>query len=387
MFKTMSPKTILLLLLLALGVAPLSLTTVRVAAQTERNVSRNTWKWESTDNGWRKRLEIQGKAEFTDDYADIRSVSEGGAVRVEETRDGMTRRLDITPDASGQLRRAYSVNGQPGILDGQAKAWLAGILLEAVRQSAIDADKRVQRIFERRGVSGVLEEISLTRGDYAKRKYFDALIKNRNLNASALQSALLEAARQISSDYEQAQLLIEASESLGGKSEVFPAFFEATATIKSDYDRRRVLLALLKKSGSDRNLLLWIARSAASISSDHDKGVVLKEAATLDLDDSPLAEAFFKTVNTISSDYERRGVLSAVLKGRKRGPEVLSRMLESAARMSSDYEKATFLLEASSAYAGDARARNAFLQTVETIKSEYEKGRVLSALLRNKQIN
>jgi len=61
-------------------------------------------------------------------------------------------------------------------------------------------------------------------------------------------------------------------------------------------------------------------------------------------------------------------------------------MLDSAAGLSSDYEKATFLLEVSNAYTGDAHLRGAFLKAVETIKSDHERGRVLSALLKNKQI-
>jgi hypothetical protein len=64
----------------------------------------------------------------------------------------------------------------------------------------------------------------------------------------------------------------------------------------------------------------------------------------------------------------------------------LTRLINSAAAMESDYEKAQLLLEASRSYTGDARLRSTFLKAVETIKSDYERGRVLSALLKNKQI-
>jgi hypothetical protein len=363
----------------------LAAATLQVEAQTSKSESRSTWEW--VDDGWRKRVEIRGRAEFTDDYTDIKSVSDGGSVRIEETRGGMTRRLDVSQGSDGQLQRTYYLNGQARAMDEQGRAWLAGIILEAVRQGAIDAEKRVQRIFERRGLSGVLEEISLVRGDYGKRIYFDALIKNRNLDASALQRIFREAARQISSDYEQAQLLIRASELVTGRNEALPAFFEATATIESDYEHRRVLSTMLKKSVPNRALLLLVVRSAASISSDHEKATLLKEVAALGLEDAQLTAAFFQTANTVKSDYEHRGVLSALLKRRSLGQEVLARLLESAARISSDYEKATLLLEASSAYGSDPRLRNAFLRTVETIKSDYERGRVLSAMSKNKQLD
>ena len=99
-----------------------------------------------------------------------------------------------------------------------------------------------------------------------------------------------------------------------------------------------------------------------------------------------LSGVFFQTVGTIDSDYEHRRVLSALLKTKSLSEQALTQLLDSAAAISSDYEKATLLLEASSAYTGDARLRSAFLKAVETINSDYERGRVLSALLKNKQI-
>lgn len=378
--KSISSKAIILSMFAALLLLPLS-----AAAQTSKTDSHTTWQWQ--DDGWKKRIEIRGKAEFTDDYSDVKSISEGGSVRIEETRGGTARRLDVTTGANGQLQRAYYLNGQASSMSEQDRAWLAAIILEAVRQGAIDAERRVQRIFERRGLSGVIEEISLIRGDYAKRIYFEALIKNRNLNASSLQVVFREAARQISSDYEQATLLIRASELLAGRKEALPAFFEATATIKSDYEHRRVLSTLLKKSEPGRAPLLLVVRSAIRITSDYEKATLLREVAALELEDAQLASAFFETAGTIKSDYEHRRVLSALLKKKGLGQEVLGRLLESAARISSDYEKATLLLEASGVYSGDARLRGAFLRTVETIKSDYERGRVLSAMLKNKQMN
>lgn len=376
-----------ILLMLALSAAAfLFLKTTVALAQKRQEETRSTMRWERSDDGLKMRVEIQGKAEFTEDYTDIHDVSEDGYVRIEEDRHGQSRRYEVRRSTNGQLQRIYYLNGEARPLDQEARNWLRKIVLDAVRQSGFDADKRVQTIMRQRGVSGVLEEIALITGDYAKRIYFQALIKSGNLNAAALQNMLREAARQISSDYEQAQLLIGVAEVLTGKEAAMPAFFEATATIKSDYEHKRVLTALLKNNTPSHEVLVQIAKSAASISSDYEKASVLKSVAAVYLDDRELRTVFFQTVETIKSDYEHHGVLSALLKNSKLNEEVLSGMLNSATRISSDYEKATFLLEASNAYAGDARLRDAFLKAVETIKSEYERGRVLSALMKNKQI-
>jgi hypothetical protein len=364
----------------------LFLWTAAAPAQKRQDETRTTMRWEHSDHGFKLRFEIQGKAEFTEDYTDIRDVSQGGYARIEEERPGKSRRYEVRRDVNGQLLRTYSVNGAAQPLDDEARIWLSKIVLEAVRQSGIDAEKRVQTILRRRGVGGVMAEIALISSDYAKGIYFKALIRNGNLNTAALQDVLREAARQISSDYEQAQLLIGVAAVITRKEEALPAFFAATATIKSDYEHKRVLTALLKNNTPSRAMLVQIARSAANMSSDYEKANVLKSVAQVYLDDGELRSIFFQTVATISSDYEHRGVLSVLLKNSKPTAEVLAGMLNSASRMSSDYEKATFLLEASNAYTGDARLKEAFLKAVETIKSDYERGRVLSSLLKNKQI-
>ncbi|HUS09969.1 MAG TPA: hypothetical protein VMZ30_05830 [Pyrinomonadaceae bacterium] len=376
-----------ILLAIALGIASfVFLMTSHTRAQKQEHQTRSTMRWENSDDHLRMRVEIEGKAEFTDDYTDVRDISQGGYFRVEQDRDGQSRRYEVRRNAGGQLERTFYLNGAAHPLDQDARTWLSKIVLSAVRQSGIDADKRVQSIMRQRGVNGVLEEIALVSGSYAKRIYFQALIKNGKLPTTALQNVLREVARQITSDYEQAQLLIGVAPELAGKEGAMPAFFEAIGTIKSDYEHKRVLTALLKNTTPTHAALIQTAKSAARISSDYEKASVLIAVAGVYLDNRDLSSAFFQTVQTISSDYEHRRVLSALLKNGKPNDDVLSRVLNSASSISSDYEKATLLIEASNTYAGDARLREGFLQAAQTIKSDYERGRVLSTLMKNKQI-
>lgn len=308
----------LVFFMLVAGVALVVPDTGRTNAQTPRTEKRNTTKWEWNDDGWRRRVEIHGKAEFKDDYSDVSALSEDSLVILEEDRHGDMRRLEVRRDPSGQLVRRYFVDGQSRALDDNGRKWVAGLLLLAVRQGAIDVNKRTQTILQQRGVGGLLEEISSISGEYAKRVYFQAALKSETLSRT---------------------------------------------------DRQKVLTAL-----------------GAQITSDHEKANLLKNTADVFLSDSALADSYFQTIATIKSDYEHRGMLSALLKRKNLNEEVLSQLLASAANISSDYEKATFLLAASDLYAGDAGLRSAFLKTVETIKSDHERGRVLSAMLKKRQI-
>ena len=318
----------------------------------DENISITRWEHTDTEIHLKRRLEMRGKAEFTDDYTDIKDVSAGGWVIIEEHRDAQSFRYEVRRDESGQLTRAFFVNGTARTLDESAKAWLAKFVLDAVRQGGIDAEKRVSTILGQRGVPGVLAEIEQINGDYAKRIYYQHLFKQANLNAAALRDALRQMARDISSDYEQAQLLITVAPMLAGKDTAIQPFFDAVATIKSDHERSQVIKKIVNQGAPTSALL------------------VLAAAAT----------------KSISSDYERRGVLTALVRTKNQSEEVLRLLLDSATEMSSDYEKATFLVEVSNVYTGDTRLRSAFLKAVESIRSDYERGRVLSALLKNKQI-
>lgn len=355
--------------------------------QTTRKETSNVTRWEHTDTdiGLRRRLEVRGKAEFTDDYTDIQSVSDNGYVIVEEQRDGQSYRYEVRA-SGGQLTRLFYLNGAARSLDETSRAWLAKMVLDAVRQGGIDTEKRVSRILAQRGVAGVLVEIALIEGDWAKRNYYEQLIKQANLDATALRDVLRQVARDISSDYEQAQLLTAVAPMLTGKDAAIQPYFDAVATIKSDYERSRVLKTILKQGTPSRALLVLVASATKSIHSDYEKAGVLKRVAAVYLDEPSLRELFFQTVATVGSDYERRGVLTALVKTKNQSEEVLRLLLDAAAAISSDYEKATFLVDVSNTYMGDTRLKSAFLKAAESIKSDYERGRVLSTLLKNKQI-
>lgn len=312
----------LILMFLAAGtVFALQPHTLRAQTQTPKTEStqkRSTIKWEWNDDGWRRRVVINGKAEFTEDYSDVSGLTPGSSFLMEEELRSDLRRLDIRRDESGALVRRYSRNGETREIDADTRKWIAGMLLMAVRNGAIDVDNRVKRLVRQRGISGALAEIESLASGYTQRVYFQALITNEGLSRSDLSQTIASAARLLASDHEKANLL--------------------------------------------------------------------KTTAHIFLNNSALTDPFFAAVGTINSDYEHRGTLSALLKRKDLNADVLAKMLESASSIRSDYEKATFLLEASNLYTGESRLRSAFLKTVDTIKSDHERGRVLSALLRNKQI-
>ena len=73
-----SIKTRVLWLLASCAALLLSTPMPGLHAQKSRDETQNSTTWIQQDNNQKRSLEIRGKAEFTDDYTDIKSVSEGG---------------------------------------------------------------------------------------------------------------------------------------------------------------------------------------------------------------------------------------------------------------------------------------------------------------------
>src|SRR5205823_2464792 len=124
------------------------------------NVEENNWNWHRVDKGIDLHVTIRGQVEFADDYSDVTAISPGnGELRITDQRGGVTRKFEATASADG-IKRAYSVNGESKPMDSEARAWLAKMLNDTVRQGGYDAPLRVARLLQRGGPSGVLAEIS-----------------------------------------------------------------------------------------------------------------------------------------------------------------------------------------------------------------------------------
>ena len=282
--------------------------------RARQSQDRSTWKWQRSDDGMKLEVKVEGKVVFAEDYSDVRDIPDNGALRIMDERTAVRKLYVVTRGADGQLRRSYSVNGETRAFDAGAREWLRGVLLLAARQGGVDARARVRRILQRGGTQALIEEISHIEGDYARRIYFEELLKVEGLDTGALTNALRDASKKISSDYERAQLLLHVADRYLAKSELLPVYFAAADQIGSDYEHRRVLSAALKKSKLGPEALLKMLKSSSVIKSDYEKATFLIEAAQLFAGETGLRSAFLEVVETITSEYERGRVLSSLAK-------------------------------------------------------------------------
>ena len=333
-----------------------------------------TW----SHNGEKLEVRWDGEFEFSDDDTDIKSMTAGSQVRISDGGWFNGRSVEFTADASAKITRRYWVGRTEQPFDPEGKRWLAQALPRFVRQSAIGAKGRVARIHKASGVPGVLTEIGLISGSWAKRVYYTELL-NLNISADARRQALEQASRDLTSDYELASLLIAHSDPLLADAVTRKAFFEAARSIESDYEMRRVFSTGLKHGAVEPALLSPLLEAARSIDSDYELASLLVQIVKQQSID-PARASFFATLETVGSDYERGRVLAA-LGGRTdvSGDTTAAMLTAVAAKSNSDYETANFLLKVAK-QPMDASKRQPFFAAVDGMRSDYDKGRVLLAV-------
>jgi beta-lactamase regulating signal transducer with metallopeptidase domain len=347
------------------------------ASAAVRSQKNGNFMW--SNDGEKLEVNYRGDIEFTDDDSDVKSLAPDGWLRIKESGRNGAHAIEFRSDASGKIERRFWVGTSERPFEPEGRKWLEQILPRFIRQTGIGAEARVRRIYRTKGAQGVLGEIGLIEGSWAKRIYFAELLKTPGLDARTVQQALEQAGREVDSDFELASLLISTSHLLGDDS-TRKAYIEAARSIDSDFEMRRVYSSALKSGPLAPAVLAALLESSIAIGSDFEQASLLIDVAKVQPLTDPVRAPFFKAVGTIESDFEQRRVLSSVLTRGDVAPAVLASVLDSVAAVGSDFELATLLLEFVKGRSVEGALREPFFRAVDSIGSDFERGRVLQAV-------
>ncbi len=346
------------------------------AAAAGRQSGNYSW----SNDGEKLEVNYKGTIEFTDDDMDVKALSPGGSLRI---RDGgwiATHTVKFAADASGNLTRRFWVGATEKPFEPEGRQWLAKMLPRFIRQTGIGAPARAARIYKARGAAGLLTEISLIEGSWGKRVYFRELFK-MPLDPATARQAVVQAGREINSDFELASLLIDEADQLLADQGTRQAYFEAARTIQSDFEARRVYSSALKRGPVSSPILAGVLEGNR-IESDFEQASLLIQIAKLQPLDATTRGPFFAALDTVDSDFEHRRVLSALAERTDLTAETVTAMLESSIDIQSDFEMASFLLDIARRASIDGPLRAPFFRALDTVGSTFERGRVLQAVVR-----
>ncbi|MCA1559850.1 MAG: M56 family metallopeptidase [Acidobacteria bacterium] len=350
---------------------------------SSKDQSHGNFTW---SNGTTKlQVNYSGDIEFSDDDTDVIKLSPGGWLKIKDGGWFGGRTVEFRADESGSIQRRFWVGASEKPFEPEGRQWLAQALPKFIRQTGIGAPRRVARILKAKGPSGVLAEISLIEGSWAKRIYFGELFKTGTLDAGTVRTALAQAGKEVDSDFELASLLVSAQGLLTDDG-TRKAYFEAARGIDSDFEMRRVFSSALKQGAVSPTLLGTLLDASTAIESDFEQASLLVQVAKLQPLDATARAPFFRALGTVDSDFEHRRVLTALAQQADVSPEVVAAMLESAAAIDSDFEAASMLTQIAKAHALDSALRPAFFRAVENVESPFERGRILQSIVKQPEV-
>lgn len=349
------------------------------AGAQERSRTTHNEETRIVDDNGSRRMEIRsrGAVEFNDAGDWVTSVGAGGQLTIEERDGGSERRLEFRP-GDGAPRVRYFVNGDERPLDASGRAWAQRLVLHAVRESGLGADRRVARIRARSGVNGVLAEIGHIRNDVGRRMYYRALLAGGAMSNAEFARVMEDVGRRMGSDVETRLVLMEAVDRAGDGARV-ASVLRAAQGIDSDVETRLVLNRVTERhrlaDAASRDAFF---RAVAGMGSDVERRLVLTGAADERLARGPSREAFFRAVSEFDSDVERRIVLTRILDDASEATSIAA--IVSAGEMGSDVEKRIVLSQVPATQLRSARVAAAYRRVADAMRSDVERRMVMRRL-------
>jgi beta-lactamase regulating signal transducer with metallopeptidase domain len=342
-----------------------------------------------SDGNRRFSIRHEGDVEFTEDDTDVRSLSEGGYLVIDEKIGWDRTRVEIRHGSDGRLQRTFYRNGKVAAYEPEGRAWLSKKIPDLIRNSGFGADARVRRIHTAGGPAAVLAEVTLINSSYVKRLYLTRLLELRTVQGPMLTKLIAQAGQEIESDYELTELLREiVKERLMTADDQRLAYTAATRSLNSSYEHRRALQPLLESGPLAEPVLRAAIDGGSTIDSDYELTELLLTLGKTQTLAPTVMDAYVATAASIASDYELgRALKQAANSNAALPPAVVRDILRASLGIDSDYEMAEFLITLVTKQKVDDTARAALFTAADTVHSDFEHGRVLKAIVGRPGLN
>jgi hypothetical protein len=326
---------------------------------------------------------VVGAAKFSPDETRIAQLSPGGFARFRERTDAFDRAVSVTPVGDGSLSYTASANGRAVPFDETMVAWLARLLPEILRETAINVPDRVARLRAQGGVPAVLQDISKIRSTSAKRAHYEELLKGP-MNAADLERFTTQATQDLAaSSGDLSSVLQRLPRSSMRTSQTRQAVAGALSRIKSSGDKTNTLQVLAPNA--DPEMLLLLAKAAETLPSSGDKANFLISTASeyLTPGTDALRNAFFKTTSTLQSSGDMANVLISAMPYGHASAATTMQVIETSKGLTSSGDAMNVLISLASQrllQPGTSRATLAVIERTTTMASSGDRANVLISL-------
>lgn len=378
-------------LLLGVAVALLALihTTYELNAQntsTSISVSRGVKSITHKSGSQRLNIEYDGEIAFTDDDKAIKSISRGGYLLIKKTTFGDRREVLAEPNRDGTINYEYRVGRRRQEWGKEGQEFLANVLIEVIRTTGIGAESRVNRFYEKGGVTAVLEEAGSIKSDFVSKIYVDALLQNHPLSGKELSETALFISRTMDSDFYIAEIFKDHGDKFLEDEQATEAFLETIGRMDSDHYITTIIKRVMREDLST-SATKKVLEAATVMDSDHYKTEVLRELLDRrDLSDELINEVV-KAASDIDSDHYATIVLKDALDRPNLTDEAFTSLMDAVSRIDSDhYITETFRSMLNQRDVSD-KVVEAVMDRIEYMDSDHYRRLILNDLFRNQQIS
>jgi|GEM_PF-1803866 len=336
------------------------------------------------NNNWRLeniKISSNGDIEFNNDYTDVVGMSEDAYIKISMVSFGMRRKLYISSDDDRIVRRYFEGNKEVAF-EPKGREWMKKMLPDIVRNSGLDLENRVNKVYQKKGISGFLSELEETDSDYYRSRMVKYLLKNNKLNKSELQNLLREFPYRIDSDYEVSQIYKKYNPVFISDPEVASEFFSSLKEISSNYELSQVLKSVYKLNDLSEENFTHFIEATENISSNYEKSNLMKLALKDDKLTDKQLNLILAEVDEISSDYEKSQIIKSVLKDNGLTDGNIEKIIELTESISSDYEMGQIINTIIHGEMLSQENLNEFTSLLGNISSDYTYKGILNQLIK-----
>ncbi|RKE04937.1 hypothetical protein BXY64_1968 [Marinifilum flexuosum] len=340
------------------------------------------------NNNWRVeniKISTNGDIEFNEDYTDVKAMSDDAYIKISMVSFGMKRKLYIRSD-EGRINYRYYEGSREVDFEPKGRAWMKKMLPDIVRNSGLDLENRVNKIYKKSGVTGFLNELQETDSDYYRSRMVKYLLKNNKLDKSELQNLLREFPYRISSDYELSQIYKKYNPVFIQDPEISAEFFNSLDEISSNYELSQVLKSVYKLNELNEENFTHFIEAMGDISSSYEKSNLMKMA----LADDKLTEAqlnkVLSEVEELSSSYEKSQIIKSIIKDEGLSSGNVNKIIELTESVSSDYEMGQIINSMIREEMISNSNLNEFTELLGNISSDYTYKGILDQLIEYEQL-
>ncbi len=247
-----------------------------------------------------EKISYVGKFELTDDETAFKSISPGGYFKYEMNDE----RVKAESNLKGEIEYTLYDGKNNLVMDDKGKKLLAEAIKEMIAWG-YDAQGRMERVYKKEGVKGLLAEVDSVKVSHTKTIYLDRLFSLMDSLSPEEQALIVAKVKSLNSDIDERNLLEKIPLSELKDPKISAAYFDVAGDMNSDIDKAGVLNHYLDLDTITKENTFKLLRVSATLNSDMDKGNVYKKTIGKGMITGPVYDSLLNLVSEINSDMDK----------------------------------------------------------------------------------